>query len=415
MADSTQRREGRLTEPVIRRNFALLSLAVVVVLTMTTWFSATAVIPQVTDDWGLSRTEKSLLTIAVQLGFVTGALVSAFFNLSDVIPARLLLFWAAMSAAAANFVIVFADGPEIALPMRFLTGFCLAGVYPVALKLVATWFREGRGMALGLMVGALTLGSALPHLVNGLGGVGWQYVIIATSVLTLAGAVITAWLVREGPFPFPVAVFDPRQAGSVFANRGVRLASLGYFGHMWELYAMWAWFLAFFSDRLVKSDVANSDQLAALATFAVIGIGGIGSYAAGLLGDSWGRTRTTAAAMAVSGACCILIGVFYAAPPVIVLVIGLVWGLAVVADSAQFSTIVSEVADQSYVGTALTLQLAVGFSLTVITIWLVPVLESSVGWRWTFAFLAPGPLLGIIAMLALLRSPEKRLIAGGRG
>jgi MFS family permease len=382
---------------------------------MTTWFSATAVIPQVTDDWGLTRNERSLLTIAVQVGFVLGAVVSATLNLSDVLPPRSLLFWSALGAALANLITVFADGAEAAVPLRVLTGFFLAGVYPVALKLVATWYREGRGTALGIMVGALTIGSAMPHLVNGLGGIGWQAVIATTSGLTLAGALLTMLLVREGPFPFPVAVFDPRQAGKVFANRAVRLASLGYFGHMWELYAMWAWFLAFFTSRLDSSGVANSDQLAALATFAVIGVGAVGCYVGGVLGDSWGRTKTTSAAMGVSGACCVIVSVFFNAPAVIVLLIGLVWGVAVVADSAQFSTIVSEVAEQAYVGTALTLQLAVGFSLTVVTIWLVPVLESEVGWRWTFVVLAPGPLLGIVAMMVLLASPERRLIADGKG
>ena len=178
---------------------------------------------------------------------------------------------------------------------------------------------------------------------------------------------------------------------------------------------MWAWFLAFFSDHLVESGVNNSDQLAALATFAVIGIGAVGCWGAGLLGDSWGRTKTTSAAMAISGACSILIGFLFEAEPLLVLAVGLIWGVAVVADSAQFSTIVSEVADQSYVGTALTLQLAIGFSLTVVTIWLVPIFESSIGWELTFALLAPGPALGILAMLALLRSPDRALIAGGRG
>ncbi len=400
---------------IASQRFALSALAVIVVLTMTTWFSATAVIPQVTDEWSLSRGEKSLLTIAVQFGFVFGALLSATFNLADVLPPRTVLFWSAVGAAGVNVFLIFATGPESAIPFRFLTGLFLAGVYPVSLKLIATWFQQGRGMALGVMVGALTLGSATPHLVNGLGGIRWELVILATSLLTLAGAAITAWLVREGPFPFPRAVFDPRQMGKVFANRGVRLASLGYFGHMWELYAMWAWFLAFFTDQLVESGVSNSDQLAALATFGVIGIGAIGCWGAGLLGDAWGRTKTTVSAMAISGICSLFIGLLFDAAPLVVLVVGLIWGVAVVADSAQFSTIVSEVADQSYVGTALTLQLAIGFSLTVVTIWLVPVFESSIGWKWTFALLAPGPALGILAMLALLASPDRKLIAGGRG
>jgi MFS family permease len=284
----------------------------------------------------------------------------------------------------------------------------------VGLKLISTWYQSGRGTALGIMVGALTLGSAMPHLVNGLGGIDWKQVILATSGLTLAGSLITMALVHEGPFPFPRARFDPRQAAQVWSNRGLRLASFGYFGHMWELYAMWAWFLAFFTASLAADGEAGKST-AALGTFAVIGIGAIGCYAGGVLGDRWGRTRTTALAMAISGSCAALAGFLFDASPWVVLGLGLVWGVAVVADSAQFSTIVSELADQAYVGTALTLQLAVGFVLTVVTIWLIPIMRDEFGWEWAFAILVPGPLLGIVAMLYLQRLPEANLIAGGRG
>ncbi|MCI0849995.1 MAG: MFS transporter, partial [Chloroflexi bacterium] len=317
--------------------------------------------------------------------------------------------------AAANALVAAVDEPELAIPLRFLTGAFLAGVYPVALKIMATWFRSGRGLALGVLVGGLTLGSAMPHLVNGSGGLGWREVILATSALTLAGAALTAFALREGPFPFPPAVFDPRQIGHIFTNRGTALASLGYFGHMWELYAMWAWFLAFFGDSLSEAGHTDAGRAAALGTFAVIGIGAAGCWLGGLLGDRWGRSRTTVAAMAISGGCALLIGFTFGGPPALVLAVGLVWGLTVVADSAQFSTVVSELCDQAYVGTALTVQLAFGFSLTVVTIWLVPVLRDSIGWEWTFAFLAPGPAVGIAAMLLLLRLPEHELIAGGRG
>jgi MFS family permease len=394
---------------------ALLTMAGVTVLTMATWFSASAVVPQLREEWGLSTNEASLLTIAVQLGFVFGALVSAFFNLADVYAPRTILWASALGAAVANALFVLADGPWLAIVFRFATGAFLAGVYPVALKIMSTWFRRGRGLALGVMVGALTLGSALPHLVNGAGGLDWEYVILATSAVTAAGAALAFFSVREGPFPFARAAFDPKQAAQVFRNRGTRLASIGYFGHMWELYAMWAWFFAFFTDSLANDGYEGGRRAAAVATFAVIGIGAAGCWLGGLLGDSWGRTRTTAAAMAVSGTCAVLAGLAYGGPYALVLAIGMVWGFAVIADSAQFSTIVSELADQLYVGTALTVQLAAGFTLTVLTIWLVPVLRDELGWRWAFAFLAPGPLVGIIAMLRLLRLPEARLIAGGNG
>ncbi len=377
------------------RSRALGVLAGALVLSMTTWFSASAVVPQLRAEWNLSSTGASWLTIAVQLGFVGGALASSLLNLADVFSPRSVILAGSLGAAGANALLGAAGGAGFGIPLRLATGFFLAGVYPPALKLMATWFRRGRGLALGTIVGALTLGSALPHLVNGLGGLDWRTVIYATSGLTLAGGVLARFGVADGPFPFPRAVFDPRQARLVFANRGVRLASLGYFGHMWELYAMWAWFVVFF--RAVHGPGAG----AAYATFAVIGAGAFGCIAGGLLGDRWGRPQTTAAMMVASGSCAVAIGLVAQWSAWLALAIGLVWGFTVVADSAQFSTIVTELADQAYVGTALTLQLAVGFTLTVATIWLIPVLEHDVGWKWAFAFLAPGPALGTLAMLRL--------------
>jgi MFS family permease len=239
-------------------------------------------------------------------------------------------------------------------------------------------------------------------------------VIYATSALTVAGGLIAGFAVREGPFPFPSAIFDPRQAGRVFANRGVRLASIGYIGHMWELFAMYAWFSVFFADALTAQRVPVGSA-AAYATFAMFVAGGLGCWLGGILADRWGRTNTTMLMMAISASCAVLIGLFFGFSPWLVLLVGLVWGFTVVADSAQFSTMVTELADQSYVGTALTLQLAAGFTITVVTIWLIPFLEAAVSWRWAFAILAPGPVIGILAMLRLKSLPEAAHIAGGRG
>jgi MFS family permease len=374
---------------------ALALLAAALVLSMTTWFSATAVVPQLRAEWDLGNTAAAWLTIAVQVGFVAGALAGSALSVADVFPPRFVILAGALGAAAANLVLVAADGPEVGIAARVATGFFLAGVYPPALKLASTWFRRGRGTALGIVVGALTLGSAVPHLVNGLGGLDWQLVVWVTSALTAAGGVLVFFGVPEGPYSFPSARFDPRQAGLVLRNRGVRLASLGYFGHMWELYAMWAWFLVFFAA------VATDGEAAAYATFAVIGAGAVGCWVGGVLGDRWGRPETTATMMAVSAACALAIGLVAEVSAVLVLALGLVWGFTVVADSAQFSTLVTELAEQAYVGTALGFQMAVGFALTVPTIWLLPFLEDEVGWRWAFVFLVPGPLLGILAMLRL--------------
>jgi MFS family permease len=380
---------------------------------MSTWFSATAVVPQLDDVWALSSTTKAWLTIAVQVGFVVGAVVSALLNVADRVRPQLLMLGGCVGASLANVALVWAGGPEVGVPLRFLTGFFMAGVYPPAFKLVSTWFQRSRGTALGVLAGAIILGNAMPHLVNGFGGVGWESVVIATSVLSALGGA-AAITVRDGPFPFPTSVFDPRQIGKVFANRGVRLASIGYFGHMWELFAMYAWFQVFFSDQLATRG-AEALPEAAFVTFAVIAVGSLGSLFAGVLADRWGRTNTTSLMLAVSGLCSLGIGLLFDGPTWPVVVVGLVWGFTVVADSAQFSAIVTETADQSYVGTALTMQVAVGFTITVATIWLIPILETAVTWRWAFAILAIGPLVGIVAMLRLKRLPEAREIAGGLG
>jgi MFS family permease len=390
------------------RTLGLLSMALI--LSMTTWFSASAVIPQLREEWALSTGAAAWLTIAVQIGFVAGALTSALLNLPDVVAPRHVILGGAAGAAAANLVVAWSGGVGAALPLRFLTGFFLAGVYPPALKLLSTWFVRGRGTALGILVGAITVGTAGPHLVNGLGGLDWRVVIFVTSALTLTGGLLVEAAVAEGPYPFPRAVFDPRQARSVLANRGVRLASLGYFGHMWELYAMWTWFLVFFTESM-SARGGDPGRAPAFSTFAVIGIGGVGCWVGGLLGDRWGRSQTAAVMLAISGVCSLLIGLTFGGPSWGVLALGLVWGFSVVADSAQFSTMVTELADQAYVGTAVTLQLAVGFTLTVATIWLVPVIETTAGWPWTFAFLVPGPVLGIAAMLRLRGLPEAAQIA----
>jgi MFS family permease len=393
---------------------ALVLLAAVLVLSMSTWFSASAVIPQLRAEWSISGSAAAWLTIAVQLGFVCGALVSSLLNLSDIMPPRHLILVGALGAAVANGLLAAAGQTAIGIPLRFATGFFLAAVYPPAFKLMSTWFRKGRGTALGILGGAIIVGNAMPHLVNGLGGLDWRLVVYVTSAFTVTGGLIAEFGVRDGPYPFPRAAFDPRKAGRVFANRGVRLASFGYFAHMWELFAMYAWFLAFFSAGLAARG-SEAGSAAAYATFAVIAAGSVGSWVGGILGDRWGRTRTTALMLAISGSCAVLIGLLFGSPSWLLLLVGLVWGFAVVADSAQFSTMVTELADQAYVGTALTLQLALGFTITIATIWLIPFLQESFGWRWAFALLAPGPILGVLAMLRLKVLPEASCIAGGRG
>jgi MFS family permease len=371
---------------------------------MSTWFSATAVIAQLREEWGLGDTHAAWLTIAVQVGFVVGATVSSVLNLADVIPPQRFVLIGACGAAMANLGLLL--GETGAVGLRFATGFFLAAVYPPTLKLMATWFRTGRGAALGILVGAVTIGSSFPHLVNALGGANWRTVVVTTSVLTFIGGLL-ALTVSEGAFPFPKAQFDPRQIRSVLADRDVRLTSFGYFGHMWELYAMWAWFVVF-----MRTATDASAFTASLVTFAVIASGALGCWLGGVIADRRDRPSLTIGMMLASASCALLIGFASEISIVLVIIVGLIWGITVVGDSAQFSTLVTERADQRYVGTALTLQIAFGFTLTVATIWLIPRFVDAVGWEWGFVLLAPGPLLGSAAMWRLRSSPGKALPQG---
>ena len=393
---------------------ALTLLALAVVCCMSPWFSAAAVLPQLRTLWGWSSTQGASLTLAVQLGFVAGAVLSAFSGLPDRFPHRRLMLLGGVLAGTANLGLL-AARPELTLVLRALTGAALALVYPVSLKAMSGWFVRGRGLALGILVGALTLGSALPHLVNGLGGLDWRAVIVTTSVLAAVGGVLAA-LVPAGPHRFPAVVFRPADALRALSGRKLRLTTLGYLGHMWELYACWAWFAAFFAEVLTRAGTASpfyGSPLhgAALATFAVVGIGAVGCVAGGLLADRLGRARLTRAAMLLSGGCALALALLVSAPvwsaPVwAVLAVSLVWGTSIIADSAQFSALTSEVADPRYVGTALTLQLALGFTLTALSIALVPVVAARWGWSVVFLLLAPGPLLGAWAMGRLDKNLE---------
>jgi MFS family permease len=370
-------------------------------LSMSSWFSASAVVAQLTGEWSLSRNQASFLTIAVQLGFVVGALSSAMLNLADVVDPSRLISLGALGASMANIGLIFANGAVVAIVLRVLTGACLAVVYPTGLKASATWYPSRRGAALGVLVGALTLGSALPHLANGFGGARWRAVIVITTVATLIGAVIVRWFYRDGPHPFPRATFEPQRVSRVVANGAFRWASFSYFAHMWELYAMWSWIGAFYAETLrSRNDVPRA---AALLTFATIGLGAAGCVVAGIVADRGRRTRVLFVATTTSGSCALLVGLLQHSPVPVLAVVGLVWGLTVVCDSAQYSAIVSEVTDQSSVGTALTLQLASGFALTAVTIWLIPAVERQHGWAWAFGILAVGSAVGAGAILRLHR------------
>jgi MFS family permease len=396
------------------RALGLLSLAELLALSL--WFSASAVLPALSREWALGDAGRAGLTIAVQAGFIIGTLIAALTNLPDVVPARSLMMWGALAGAAVNAGLALGVetlGP--ALVLRFLTGVCLAGTYPPAMKIAATWFREGRGLAIGLLVAALTVGSAAPHLIRGLTDLPWRHTLLAASGLAVVGA-LAVTLVTEGPHRFPPARFDLRMATAVLRERGPRLACFGYFGHMWELYAMWTWLGAFLGASLEARGGGSFAGLnASAATFVCVGVaGGLGAYGGGVLADRWGRTTLTMAAMALSGFCALLIGLTFAGPPLVTLLVAVAWGATVIADSAQFSTAITELAPGAYVGTALTTQTCLGFALTMASIWLIPPVVGLVGWRWAFGVLAIGPTLGVAAMGRLRALPEAAGMAGGR-
>ena len=392
---------------------ALVLLSLAELLGMSLWFSASALVPALRSEWNLSESSAGWLTIAVQLGFVSGTLLSALLNLPDVLSVRYLFAASALAGALSNAAFgAYAHNAQSGIALRFLTGLFLAGVYPPGMKLMASWFQRSRGMALGVLVGALTLGKASPYLVNGLGSQNWRQNIFFISLLAIAGGLIVLLFVGDGPHALPAAKFDWRQATGVFRNRGVRLASFGYFGHMWELYAMWVWIPVMIRASFVLSH--ESPVLAEVASFLVIGCGAVGCVVAGLVADRVGRTAVTSWAMAISGSCCLLVGFLFGGSPFLLLLVAAIWGATVVADSAQFSACVTELGDPQYVGTALTMQTCVGFLLTTISIELIPFFVRAVSWRYAFAILAPGPLLGVFAMLRLRGLPEAAKIAHGR-
>ena len=396
------------------RQLTALSLAELLALSL--WFSASAVLPALQREWSLGAGGSAGLTIAVQLGFIAGTLASALGNLPDVWSIRHLMAGSALLGAAANGALaLWVDALPGALALRFVTGVAMAGAYPPAMKIMATWFREGRGLAIGILVGALTVGSATPWLIRGLTTWPWRQILLAASGLAVLAAVVVVLLVREGPNRFPSARFDPHMALAVFRERGPRLACLGYFGHMWELYAMWAWIgLFLFESARVAGATGYAGLAPSTATFAVIAMGALGCWLGGVVSDRWGRTAATIVAMALSGACAATIGLTFGGPPALTLALAVVWGITVIADSAQFSTAITELSPPAYVGTALTMQTCVGFALTNLSIWLLLPVVNAVGWRWAFATLAIGPALGVVAMARLRAAPEAARMAGGR-
>ena len=385
------------------RVLALLGLAEL--LGMSLWFAASAVSPQLRAIWGLTTAETAWLTTVVQLGFVCGTAVIAVLNLADLVPAGRLFAGSALLGAAANAAILAVPGYGAALLLRFLTGFFLAGVYPPAMKMTATWFRSQRGLAIGVIVGALTIGKATPYLVRAIPHVGLRPVVLTAS----AGAVVAALLValgyRDGPFPFTSRPFSWNHVGDVVRIREWRLATASYLGHMFELYAFWTWIPAFLAASVAANTSGRfrAPRLISLLAFTTIAIGGFGSVWGGLFADKRGRERLVTISLFMSGSCCLLSGFLFGGPLWVLGALAMTWGFFVIADSAQFSTLVTESVPTFAVGTALTVQTSLGFLLTMLPMQIVPLIAQRTGWRWGFTILALGPLAGIAAIKQLAR------------
>jgi MFS family permease len=383
------------------RMLALVALAEL--LGMSVWFAANAVSPQLAVRWSLSQGEAGWLSTVVQLGFVLGTAIAALLNLADTLPSRWYFTGSAAAAAVTNAALLLAPGYRWALILRAMTGVCLAGVYPPAMKMAATWFRARRGLAIGIIVGALTIGKAVPYLVHAIPGSGIGPVIVCSSVAALLAAAIVAIAYRDGPAPFPKRPFTFMLVGEVWRNKQFREVLGGYAGHMLELYACWIWLPSF----LAASAIARGYSAEAsagwvnLLSFIVLAAGAIGCVLGGELADRVGYVRLVVIAMAVSASCALLTPLVFGASSIMVVVLLLVWSVSVIADSAQFSTLVTQVVAPHAIGTALTLQTSIGFLLTTITIQLVPVMVTMVGWRFAFPFLALGPVLGIAAIRRL--------------
>ena len=387
------------------RMLALLSVAEL--FGMSLWFAGSAVAPQLQRAWNLDGSEVAWLTIAVQLGFVAGTAVVAVLNLADVVPALVLFSVSALAGAVSHAGLAFADGLAPALISRMLAGACLAGVYPPAMKMTSTWFRERRGLAVGTIVGALTVGKAGPYLIGAIPGTTVTSLVTLSSLSAVAAALLVWFGYADGPYSFPKRPFAWSLVRRVMHERPYRLAMGGYLGHMAELYAYWTWIPAFIAASIARSPHAvapSATRISAVIGFAIIAVGGVGCVWGGLVADRIGRDRLVIIAMAISGTACALIGLLFGHSLWLLTPVALIWGFFIIADSAQFSVLVTESVPQYAVGTALTLQVSLGFLLTTLTIEVVPLIVRAAGWPWAFAFLAIGPLFGILAIRGLRTS-----------
>lgn len=382
---------------------ALFWITISELFALSLWFSASVIIPELVVVWSLTPTSAAWVTASVPIGFVFGALFSSYFGIADRYNARRIFAVSAVLGAILNGFLILVDHAFVGIALRLLTGFTLAGVYPTAVKLLSQWFPNKRGLSIGILIAGLTLGSALPHFVMlFFSSVNWKLVIFTSSVLALISSFIMNGVLVDAPVPSKKVPFSFKMIKKVIGNKPVMLANYGYFGHMWELYAMWAWLPAFLTASSMKDSALTSPWVTTLFSFLSIGVAGaVGCVIGGYYADQVGRSRLTIIAMAISASCSLLIGFTFGHSIWITLVVAMIWGMSVIADSAQFSAAVSEFADVEYVGTALTFQMCIGFLITIFSINMIPIMQTYLGWEWVFALLSLGPIIGIAAMFKL--------------
>ena len=365
----------------------MVSLAVL--LATSTWFTGTAAARELSQLWSLTPTQGARLTSATQWGFILGTLIYAATNVADRFDARRVFCVSAIAGALCNLAFAWlSDGPTSALGFRFATGITLAGVYPVGMKLIASWYREGLGWRLGMMVGCLTLGTSFPYGVAALGtGLDWVMLASISSIAAVLGGLLVAFACDEGPLLRTRAKLDLRMIGRVFRHRPFRSTAFGYFGHMWELYALWSLAGVWLDGRFARAQ---------LVAFAIVGMGAIGCIGGGLLSRRIGERKVARFALLGSGIACLLSGFAYQLPSMVLLVYLMIWGVLVVADSPQFSALAARNAPPEYTGTALTVQNGIGFLISTVSIQLLPRVAELVSWQWALTVLAIGPGIGVL-------------------